>query len=51
MAREQRRTLDHHPNPTNTLAAVRWRRPYRTTTFTRFDHFDQPLEFFTRTAE
>ena len=24
---------------------------YRTTTFTRFDHFDQPLEFFTRTAE
>jgi hypothetical protein len=23
---------------------------YRTTTFIRFDHDDQPLEFFTRTA-
>jgi hypothetical protein len=50
MARQPRRTLDHHENTANPLAAVR-SRPYRTTTFTRFDHLDQPLEFFTRTAE
>ena len=50
MAREQRSTLDHHEDASHTLAAVRSPGRYRTTTFTRFDQLDQPLEFFTRTA-
>jgi hypothetical protein len=50
MAGQQRRTVDHHADAPSTLAAVRTP-SYRTTTFTRLDHFDQPLEFLTRTAE
>jgi hypothetical protein len=51
MAREQRSTVDHREDAPNTLAAVRAPARYRTTTFTRFDQLDQPLEFLTRTAE
>ncbi len=51
LACEQRSTVDHREDAPNTLAAVRALALYRTTTFTRFDHFDQPLEFLTRTAE
>ena len=51
LARQPGRTMDHHPNASHTLAAVRSPGRYRTTTFTRFDQLDQPLEFLTLTAE